>query len=163
MTRPTSLGVGRLHAHHRDQLTLGAVAASLEPRHLPLVRDTCRREQDEYPGPCPYVACPYHLKHDIDIDSGALIDNHPGVELEDMVDSCALTFADRGVHTLAEVGRALGVTEQRAVQIEDEALDNLILKLGLPEGTGKEEMRGVLLVVSQVLCARDRDETSNEE
>jgi hypothetical protein len=62
--------------------------------------------------PCPRVWCRHHL--------GDVAD--PGV---DMSQSCSLDVADRGAHTLEETAHHLGVTRERARQIETAALVKL--------------------------------------
>jgi DNA-directed RNA polymerase sigma subunit (sigma70/sigma32) len=54
-----------------------------------------------------------------------LVSTFPGTEPGDMVESCALDVADRGEHTLNEVGEMLGVSRERVRQIEEQALRKL--------------------------------------
>ena len=69
--------------------------ASVKPR----TRGDCL----DAPRPCRWRACRYHLA------AGP--------------DSCALDVADRGPQELLVIGAALGVTRERARQIQVEALD----------------------------------------
>jgi len=48
-----------------------------------------------------------------------------GVAPWKVVETCALDVADRGEHTLEEVGGFLNVTRERARQIEKDAFDKL--------------------------------------
>lgn len=75
--------------------------------------------------PCPWISCRYHLALAIDRRTGAIKIVFPGVELEDMKETCALDIADRGSNTLEEVGAALNVTRERTRQIEADAIRKL--------------------------------------
>ncbi len=72
--------------------------------------------------PCPYVSCKYHLAFDIDPDTGSIKENFPGVEIDELIDTCVLAVAERGEQTLEEVGAALNITRERVRQIEARAL-----------------------------------------
>jgi hypothetical protein len=50
--------------------------------------------------------------------------NHPGREIDEMKESCALDVADRGGVTLVTVGQLLGVSMERARQIERMAAES---------------------------------------
>jgi hypothetical protein len=71
--------------------------------------------------PCPFVGCRFHLFLEV-TDAGSVQFNHPGVELEELVDTCALDVADRspgdGV-TLEAVAELLNLTRERVRQIEE--------------------------------------------
>jgi hypothetical protein len=71
------------------------------------------------PRPCPHVGCHYHLWLDHKASSTVVLD--------ELHETCALDVADRGDHTLAQVGRVLGVTRERVRQIEAGALRKLQL------------------------------------
>lgn len=79
--------------------------------------------------PCPWAACEHSLLVDL---------KRPGVARDllgdgelDGRDTCALVVAKRGGVSLATVGDALGVTMERAGQIEQEALAKVAAALGL--------------------------------
>ena len=74
--------------------------------------------------PCPWAGCKYHLYLDVNPKTGAVKLNHPGREVWELAESCALDIADRGA-TLEEVGAAVGVTRERARQIEAAGLARL--------------------------------------
>lgn len=70
--------------------------------------------------PCPFVGCRHHLALDI-TESGSLhVTDH--LDLEAMPDTCSLDVADRGEHTLEQVGEVLNVTRERARQLEAKGL-----------------------------------------
>ena len=73
--------------------------------------------------PCPLVRCKWNTYLDV-LPSGRPKFNHLGIEPweADPRWSCALDVADRGGATLAEVGQAMGLTRERARQIEVKAL-----------------------------------------
>lgn len=76
--------------------------------------------------PCPFVACRYHLYLDV-ADDGAIIFNFPELEVDEMLVSCALDFADRDedIVSLDEVAIVLNLTPERVRQISEEALKRL--------------------------------------
>jgi len=74
--------------------------------------------------PCPFVSCRYHLYIDIKANGGFVVqfaDREPW----DLPQTCALDVADKGGHTLEEVGNIIGVTRERVRQLEEAALDRL--------------------------------------
>jgi len=87
------------------------------PRRLPLTRADCI----DGPRPCLHVSCRHNLYTDVTW-AGSLVVRD--AEPEDMppAGSCALDIAEDGAHTLEEVATALGITKERARQIEEEAL-----------------------------------------
>lgn len=91
---------------------------------LRIVRDNPRPEtREDCRGgarPCPFSSCEAHLKLDV-LPNGAIRDNFPGVELEDMPATCWMDIAEEGEHTFAEVGVLLNVTEERIRQIFHES------------------------------------------
>jgi hypothetical protein len=68
--------------------------------------------------PCPYL-CRHHLAIEVNEQLGHITFLFPDVPLEEMGETCSLDFAERGGMTLDEVGKALGVTRERARQIEE--------------------------------------------
>lgn len=83
---------------------------------------TTRAECVEGPRPCPHVTCRYHIWPDA----------KRGTRIEAMTETCALDVADRGGVTLPELGEILGVTKERAMQLEKAALAK-VMKRGLHE------------------------------
>lgn len=75
--------------------------------------------------PCPWVSCQYHLYLDVNPDTGTIKLRHPGREVWELEESCALDVADRGGLTLEEVGRLSGLTRERIRQVEAAALAEL--------------------------------------
>ena len=69
----------------------------------PIVRGDCANVER----PCPHIGCHYHLES-----------NKTG-------ESCALDVADKGEHSLEEIGEIMGVTRERVRQIEANALFKL--------------------------------------
>jgi Sigma-70, region 4 len=71
--------------------------------------------------PCRFSGCRHHLYLDVNA-SGGIVINFPELDLDEMGDTCALDVADRGGHTLDEVGQAMHLTRERIRQIERGAL-----------------------------------------
>jgi hypothetical protein len=84
-------------------------------------RPRCRAQCVDAPRPCPFVGCKFHLFLDV-TPAGGIQVNHPGLELEQLADTCALDVADRGGVTLEVVGDLLGLTRERVRQIETAGL-----------------------------------------
>lgn len=86
-------------------------------RRMPVVRSECV----DGPRPCPHTACRYHLFDTVTrakrerLDAGA----------EQMVETCALDVADRGVSRLEQVAEILGSTRQLVQMIEARAVARL--------------------------------------
>lgn len=116
-------------------------------RHLPIIRpelaDRPRSRGDciDVPRPCPYVACSQNLYLEARDDTGniqrAFADREPG----EMQWSCALDEAAKGGLTLEETARRLGITRERARQIEERAVSKMKRAtghdLGLPVERGE--------------------------
>jgi len=88
---------------------------------LPLVRAECAGG----PRPCPLVSCQWHLYLDVSPTTGAIKFNFPDLEVDELEESCALDFAERGGASLEEVGKAMNVTRERIRQLEEKALAKL--------------------------------------
>ncbi len=73
--------------------------------------------------PCPYVSCKYHLYLDVE-PNGSLRLNFDG-EIEDMEHTCVLDIADKGPQTLEDISTNIGMTVERARQLEVSGLHKL--------------------------------------
>ena len=71
--------------------------------------------------PCPWVTCRYNLYLDVRGD-GVLRFNFPDREPEEMLSSCALDLAEDGPRTLDSVAGLMGMSKERARQIEAAAM-----------------------------------------
>jgi hypothetical protein len=89
-----------------------------------LARPKTRGQCEGGERPCPFVACKFHLFLDVTPAGGVQV-NHPGLELEQLRETCALDVADRGGVTLEEVGELLGITRERVRQMEGAGLTAL--------------------------------------
>jgi hypothetical protein len=81
-------------------------------------------------GPCPWVTCRHHLFLEVDPVTGALTLNFPGLEVEELAETCSLRVvrlrSDDGGYTgrgmgLERVGKYLNLTLERTRQIAKEA------------------------------------------
>lgn len=95
-------------------------------RLLPLVdpdhdkgRPKTRGECVAGPRPCPWVGCRYHLY--LETNGEGVRYNFPGLEVDELPETCALDVADLGGVTLETVGEILNVTRERIRQVEFKA------------------------------------------
>lgn len=79
--------------------------------------------------PCPYVSCRYHLYLDVRGD-GVLRVNFPEREPDEMMASCALDMAEDGPRTLDQVAGLMGMSKERARQLEASAFEKIRTALG---------------------------------
>jgi len=90
------------------------------------------REVANHCRPCPWVGCRQNLYLDVKED-GHLRYNHPGKELEELAETCALDVADRGEQSREAVGDLCNMTGQRITSIERDARVHLRVVLGVDE------------------------------
>lgn len=83
-----------------------------------------RSECVDGPRPCPWVSCRYNLYLDIRAD-GVLRINFPDRDPEEMAFSCALDLAADGPRTLDQVAGLMGMSRERARQIEEKVLGHV--------------------------------------
>ena len=110
------------------------------PKLPPLVGTNIRRlctDVDAMPMPCPRVECRYHLATDAHyrgemsrttVKQGTTLHYSPVAKeqgLDGMPETCALEVAERGEHSLVEIGKMLGFSRERARQVEENALRRL--------------------------------------
>lgn len=134
--RPRARTLGRHHTTVLDQAE-DPEAALFEGR--PRTRAACRGHD----GPCPWIACKYHLYLDVNPETGSIKFNFPDTgpdELDQLPATCALDVADEGGVTLEEVGALLQLTRERIRQVEARTL--LKLKLASPANPRGEPIGG---------------------
>lgn len=111
--------------------------------HLDVLQPLSRGDCADGPRPCPWLRCRHHLLIEDELIGRERLErtpewlpghrvhpaarNAPTLEaaLQALPESCALDVAGRGDHTLGEVGRILGVSRERARQLEAVALTKL--------------------------------------
>lgn len=125
-TRATpTLALIRVTRQARD---LGAFAyPEAGARQLPAAHAECPP-----PETCAFVSCKHHTALDVDARTGSIhyvapllghgADGVPELDLDALPHRCALAAAARGGMTLEEVAGVIGVTRERARQIESAAL-----------------------------------------
>ena len=105
----------------------------LSTSQLPASRSACRGG----PRPCPLVSCRYHLYLDVDPRNGSLKLNFPELQPWELPCSCALDVAEDGGVTLDVVGEHMGLTRERARQIEALALGRILDAIDGPEAASR--------------------------
>ena len=114
---------------HRVARTLNAprlspaeVAAGIDLLDEPTwTRPKTRGDCVSGPRPCPWALCRHHLAVEV-TPAGSLVLSHGHGDIESLAETCSLDVADRGEHRPEVVGALLGLTRQRASQIESTAL-----------------------------------------
>lgn len=90
----------------------------------PRVRADCLPGGCNGARPCPWAGCAFHLALSV-TDAGSLRLEHPGREVWELAETCALDVAERGGATLEEVGDLVNLTRERVRQIEVRAARRL--------------------------------------
>lgn len=86
-----------------------------------------RGECLDAPRPCPWVRCRHHLYLDVK-DNGLIRYNFPGLEVDELKDTCSLDVADRVKPlelTLERVGDLVNLTRERVHLIVLQSQDHL--------------------------------------
>ncbi len=79
--------------------------------------------------PCPFVSCRHHLYLDVNPRYGSVTYPHPGKEPHEVIPSCSLDVADKGPHTLDEIGKIFGLSRERVRQLEMDIFKKLEVAL----------------------------------
>jgi hypothetical protein len=123
--RPRSMGTHRISRAERQELKvdLALLKRAGTYRRRPKTYGECR------PGPCPWMSCRHHLKLDVDETTHAVKDNFPGLDFDQMTETCSLRVADTvpedEVLPLEQVGAFANITMERARQLEKEGLASM--------------------------------------
>jgi hypothetical protein len=102
----------------RKALEIGRRTYAIDGVKKPRTRGECANGVR----PCPWISCRHHLYLEVNGESGSIKFNFPALEVDELTESCSLDVADRGEHTLEQVGRLTNLTRERARQIETRAL-----------------------------------------
>ena len=94
---------------------------------VPLPRPRTRGDCVNGPRPCPWVSCRHHLF--FDEVRGKPRPTWPGLEPDELPETCSLDVADRGEINLADIGRLLDLSRERVRQIESRALAKLLKRI----------------------------------
>lgn len=113
-----------LVVHVSEEIELDEAAGPSRP----LKRGEC----EQGVRPCPFVLCRYNLYLDVRGD-GVLRVNFPDKEPDEMMASCALDMAEDGPRTLDQVAALMGMSKERARQLEVSAIAKLRDALGADE------------------------------
>jgi hypothetical protein len=122
-SRVRSVGNRKMRKRDRKQLAVDLKDLEQTYRRRPKTWGDCLKAVR---GPCPWVSCRHHLFLEVDPDTGALTINFPGLEPEELIETCALrvvqrTSSDGGftgrAMTLEKTGRLLNLTLERVRQI----------------------------------------------
>ncbi len=76
--------------------------------------------------PCPYVSCRHHLYLDVNPTTGTIKFNYPGVEPDELVETCSLDVADRGEHDFDSIMLLMNTSSR---QVVTETFDRVVPKL----------------------------------
>lgn len=87
-----------------------------------------REDCAQGPRPCPWVSCRYNLYLDVRED-GKLKLNFPDKEPDEVAASCALDLAEDGPRTLDSIAALMGMSKERARQLEAAAFEKLYERL----------------------------------
>ena len=87
-------------------------------------RPVDRAECESGPRPCPWVGCRFNLYLDVRAD-GVMRVNFPDRDPDGMTASCSLDLASDGPRTLDQVATLMGMSRERARQIEEQAMSQL--------------------------------------
>lgn len=79
--------------------------------------------------PCRFIACKFHLAVDLGPGGRRVRLNFPGIELDEMPETCALDVADRGGLGASATASLLNITVQALNLIETRAIRNRNVKI----------------------------------
>lgn len=107
--------------HPDAALELSRISSPLaEAVERPRTRGDCLN----MPRPCPFVSCEHHLYLDVN-RAGSIRLNFPGLDFDEIGETCSLDVADSGPQALREVAVHMNVTLQRCKQIETDGLQHV--------------------------------------
>jgi hypothetical protein len=94
---------------------------------VPPPRPRTRGDCVDGPRPCPWVSCRHHpFFGEVRTKPRPA---WPGLEPDELPETCTLDVADRGESTLAAIGDLLNLTRERVRQIELEALAKFLKRM----------------------------------
>ena len=128
LDRPRTVSVRRIPLRVLDADRVANADVEDLPKR-PATRGECIGDGPNTARPCPFVSCKWHLAIEV-TDAGNIREHFPGIEIAELVETCALDIADRGPVTLLEIGEATNVTRERIRQIEADGLRPIRRKVG---------------------------------
>ena len=96
-----------------------------ELSEIDALRPKTRADCVDGPRPCPWVSCRHSTYLEVNPGTGSIKFAFPDLMPWEMGESCALDIADRGDHTLEQVGIIGNLTRERVRQIELDALEHV--------------------------------------
>jgi len=128
--KPASIGPGHLSPAERDEMELlvwelGAEGVRFGP---PETWEDCVEEIGD--DPCPHVSCSMNLYLDVVPPKRAGEEpviklNFPGLDVDQIPETCAVRAAMRGAATFEEIGQRLNITMARAEQLAAAGVEKL--------------------------------------
>lgn len=115
---------------NRDREEANAIAAELEAAGVFALRPREGNgiDGDCETGPCPWVSCRHHLKIEVDPITGAVKDNFPDLDVDEMAETCSLRVAEKNrgrTLSLKRVGKYLNITQNLVFLLQQPALEEL--------------------------------------
>lgn len=138
---PPPLTTGKISQHGPGDDIFAEELFALDPfpatEEAHAFKPSTRNDCAQGPRPCPWVSCRYNLYLDVRED-GKLKLNFPDKEPDEVSASCALDLAEDGPRTLDSIAALMGMSKERARQLEAAAFEKLYERLPRP-GVETEE------------------------
>ena len=94
----------------------------------PVTRADCLPGGANEARPCPFVSCKWHLYLDVAESNGSITYRHPGEEVGDHPETCALDIADDGPQSHDTIAQLRGITHNAINIMEKGAIARLARK-----------------------------------
>lgn len=108
---------------------------------------------------CPWVGCRHHLYLDVSPRTGSIKLNWPGLEPDELAESCAIDIAAEGMASLERVGAALNISREGARAIVVRAAARVVSGLS----RAGLDRAAVVAALREIDSARARSDASRPE